>query len=172
MTGSRLPLRVLASTLVLVAIALAGCSDDGTAEDALRDASAGDCLAAPEDFDDDFEVVACGEAADYEILLTVAEPLPDDPTGEAPTPCDDEQAYDYGLSLTEGDPWSLCLQQLPDEGDCVFQGRYLACEDGGGNVVDAVLPDTTDPAGCPTPNGQSRVYEDDEVVVCLGANQA
>ncbi|HEX7133030.1 MAG TPA: hypothetical protein VF228_10660, partial [Iamia sp.] len=123
-----------------------------------------------EELDDDYEVVACDEAADYEVLLTVDEPLPDDPTGEAATPCDDEQAYDYGLSLTQGDPWSLCLQQLPEEGDCVYQGRFLTCDDGGGHVVDAVLTDTTDAAGCPTPSGQSRVYEDDRVVVCLSPN--
>ncbi|QYG94996.1 hypothetical protein HC251_22890 [Iamia sp. SCSIO 61187] len=164
--------RPLGAALVLAVLLLAaaGCGDGETPEDALRDAAPGDCLAAPEDLDDDYEVVACDEAADYEVLLTVDERLPDDPTGETPTPCDGEQAYDYGLSLTQGDPFSLCLQQLPQEGDCVYQGRYIACEDGGGDVVAAVLPDTTDPAACPSPGARGRVYEEDEVVVCLSAN--
>ena len=45
--------RALVPALVLIALALAGCSDDETAEDALRDATAGDCVATPEEFDGD-----------------------------------------------------------------------------------------------------------------------
>ena len=171
MRRSRRGALVLRPALVLVAVglALAGCADEETTDDVLRSAEVGDCLASPEDIDDDYEIVPCDEAADYEVLRTVDERLPNDATGETPTPCDDDQAYDYGLSLTQGDAFSLCLQQLPDEGDCVHQGRYISCEDGGGHKVDAVLTDTTDPAGCPTP-GRNRVYEDDEVVVCQSVN--
>ncbi|HEX7131948.1 MAG TPA: hypothetical protein VF228_05200, partial [Iamia sp.] len=55
--------RALGLALVLTAIALVGCADEETADDALREATAGDCLAAPEELDDDYTVVACDEAA-------------------------------------------------------------------------------------------------------------
>lgn len=157
----------LAACLLLV---LGACSDEESAADVLRDAEVGSCLTGPVDSTDEYEAVPCGEdGARYLVLDVVDEDLPDDP--EAPNPCAEDERYDFGLSLTEGDPRSLCLQQVPAAGDCVFEGRYIDCEAGGGNKVEGVLEGTTDPAGCPEGTTLNRVYEgDDPRVVCLTAN--
>lgn len=164
----RIALLVLAAGVV--AGTLGACSDEETTDDVLRGAEAGSCLTGPVDSTEDYEAVPCdGEDARYLVLRTLDERLPDDP--EAPNPCDEDPSYDYGLSLTQGDPRSLCLQQLAHEGDCVYQGRFIDCEAGGGNKVEAVVEGSTDPADCPNPAQANRVYEGDEPrVVCLTTN--
>lgn len=158
--------RILSVLLVVIGgvVGLAACSD-GESVDALREAEPGDCVNTPAELNDPWTLVDCDGQADYEVLKAVEEDLPDD---AAASVCDD-QAYDYGLSLTQGDPFSLCLQQTPREGECIYEGRYLVCEDGGGSKVDAVLTGTTDVAGCGE-GAQGRVYEEDETVVCIVPN--
>lgn len=156
---------------VVALLSLGACSDEeADSTDTLRDAKVGVCLTAPLFTDGEYEARACSDAeARYRVLEVLDERLPEDQN--AASPCDENPNSDYGVSLVEGDPRALCLQQTPEAGDCVYLGGYIPCEDGGGEKVDAVVEGTSDTAECPKPGQRHRAYEgEDPRVVCLSVN--